>query len=197
MDEKEILEELHNQDWDSIILRTTNYVKKRLGTFELIKGSKLFARGSSAQDITFKAIQLLFDGERKWNKKVHPELTQHLISTVNSLLSNHFNSYEGVNRTIIYEINNDLEFESFWDKIISDSSPNELLEFSETYNECLKIIEDDLDLSDLLLYITDGYDRKEIAKMMNKSIAEIDNMKKRLRRKLNNELSIRKAGISK
>lgn len=197
MEEKEYLEELRNQDWDSIILRSTNYVSKRLGTFELVKGSKQFARGSTAQDVTFKAIELLFVGERKWNKNIHLELYQHIISTINSLLYEHFHSFEKERRTIIHDSINEIEPDSFWDKIISDSSPQNLLEYDEVKNECLKIVENEPELADLFLYIIAGYDRKNIAEIMNRSITEIDNLKKRLKRKLNSELSVRKARITK
>lgn len=197
MEENELLEELRHQDWDSIILKATNYVQKKLQAANLINGSKQFARHSSSKDIVFKAIELLFTSERKWNKQVHPELFLHLISTINSLIYEHLHSFEHEKRTIIKESENEMESSSFWDNILSDSSPQELSEYKEIYNECLTIVEDDPELVDLLLYVIDNYDRNEIAIKMNKSITEIDNMKKRLRRKLNNELSIRKAGISK
>ncbi len=195
MDENELLEELRNKDWKTLILKGTNYVQKRLSATEILNGSKRFARGLSAKDIVFKAIELLFVGERKWNKNAHPDIFQHLISTINSLLYEHFHSFEKEKRNIIHENNGEFELDSFWDNLISDSSSQENAEYNEILEEALKIVENDNDLAELLLYIIDGYDRKEIAKTMNKSIKEIDNMKKRLRRKLNNELSIRKVGI--
>ncbi|MCX6175375.1 MAG: hypothetical protein NTZ27_11535 [Ignavibacteriales bacterium] len=197
MDENDLLEELKNQDWKTMILKAANYVQKKLQATSLVKGSKQFARGTEAKEIVFKAIELLFVGERKWNKKVHPELFQHLISTINSLLYEHLHSFENKKRTIINETDNEIESDSFWDNILSDSSPKELIEYKEILDECLKIVEDETELTDLLLYVIDDYDRTEIAQKMNKSIKEIDNMKKRLRRKLNNELNVRKVGIPK
>lgn len=195
MDEIGQLEELKNQDWKTIIPRATNYVLNKLKITVLLKGSKQFARGTEAKEIVFKAIELLFTGERKWNKEVHPEIFQHLISTINSLVNEHHHSFESEKRLVVNDNNDGIDSDSFWEKFLNDSSPQELTEYQEVFDECLKIVENEPDLPDLLLYMIADYDRTEIAKMMNKSIKEIDNMKKRLRRKLNNELSVRKVGI--
>ncbi|NWF89103.1 MAG: hypothetical protein HXY50_06525 [Ignavibacteriaceae bacterium] len=195
MDEIGQLEELKNQDWKTIIPRATNYVLNKLKITVLLKGSKQFARGTEAKEIVFKAIELLFTGERKWNKEVHPEIFQHLISTINSLVNEHHHSFESEKRLLVNDNNDGIDSDSFWEKFLNDSSPQELTEYQEVFDECLKIVENEPDLPDLLLYMIADYDRTEIAKMMNKSIKEIDNMKKRLRRKLNNELSVRKVGI--
>jgi DNA-directed RNA polymerase specialized sigma24 family protein len=131
---------------------------------------------------------LTFDGTRKWNNEVHPILLDHLISTINSLLSAHFNSYER-NKKVVIPANNDAEDskdskEFFVDDgdIIGEIVDNEI----EKY--CYDAVKNDEKLTELLMLIVIGNSREEISKQLNVKISEVDNLKKRLRRNIKNYL---------
>jgi DNA-directed RNA polymerase specialized sigma24 family protein len=179
-----ILEEFEKQFSEETLQRLTFYVLNVKKISVLLQGSTQFPRGSTNEDIAYKAIEDTLTGDRVWNMDKHPDLYSHLISTVNSILSNHFKSFEKNNRDIPSDFFDETDYSSFWDMVISDSNPQIITEANEIEEQCFKLVEDDSELSDLLLYILEGNERKDISEMTGKPMKEINNSMKRLFRKL-------------
>jgi DNA-directed RNA polymerase specialized sigma24 family protein len=184
MVDNSVLEEFEKQFSEETLQRLTSYVLRIKKISVLLQGSTQFPRGSTKEDIALKAIEDTLTGERKWNMEKHPNLYSHLISTVNSIVSNHFKSFEKNNRDLPSDIFEENDYSSFFDAIVSDSNPRIIVEANEIKEQCFKLVENDPELSDLLLYIIEGYERKDISTTTGKSITEINNSMKRLLRKL-------------
>lgn len=193
MVESSILEEFQKQYSGDLVLKVANYIKKRLGTVEILKSGKQFVEGCTVDDIISQAIEHTLNN---WDFVKHPDLFLHLLSVVNTMLYNHFHSFEFKNRTKIIE-NSSIydERDSFWDRIVGDSSPTLLAELNDIKDKCYKVVENDPELSDLLLYYLSGCSRKEISADMDITVKEVDNMMKRLRRKLETNLPYLKKEI--
>lgn len=179
---QEFLELLSSQDWGKILPQLFSYAEKRISYLNV----KRLAKGLDAKDIVLFSIEQIYHGQRNWDPQKAPELKDALISIINSNISNNIYSSEYKKRKIIDDSSE--EENNFWDSQTTGENPEKEIEFKELRGTIYEFLDDSEEDQTILMCIEDGYTNKEIAKMLEKSIRDIENAKKRIKRKLLKEM---------
>lgn len=180
--DKFTLDKLESQDWKSIIVKLTAEVRFRLFTLK----DKKMLEGKTPYDIAIEAIEKLYTGERKWDFEKDPDILKFLKYNVIKSMTN--NLFETINRkSIVFiknneDFNEDIEYDFFRKFGIEDELERELYA-----KELLDDIEKELKNEDewqIFNYRLDGLKNSEISNELGIPIKEVENIMKRIKRKL-------------
>lgn len=160
---------LDSEPWDDHLARLTLYAQnlmRKLSWRGVVNGP--VPGGKEAQDFAKDAICDVYSGTRKWNPQTHPELIRFLFDAVKSEVSN----------TITSKSNQEVR---------EDPARPDAGQFDDdTALAILDYIQDEADLYRYAEAILDGYDdRASIAEHLGIPPTEVDNLRKRMKRRLN------------
>ena len=181
-----IREELDRADWDEVLIRVFKYAKFRARKFFWL-GDKV-----DPYELVQEAIALAYGvgtggNYRNWKKKEYPDLAKFLMGIIRSISSHiaeHENEYSKESHFYIEG--------SPKDKLESLSSPiNIEIEFIENENlislesQIENLCSNDDDLALIVMCLEDGISKPRfIAEETGLDISKVNNLLKRLRRKL-------------
>jgi len=143
--------------------------------------------GYEPYDFALDAIAKMFDGTRPWNKERYPSLEMALRATIDSDISHLVNCPENAKARRLVLIND--ETSQAYDVPGTEPNPLTLVIDKDWQEKYHKAVITELD-GDALLVDLFGCLRaeiilpEEIAQMLDKTVDDINNAKKRLRRKL-------------
>jgi len=210
MVDKELRARIEQAEWDNIIPLLSEYAQYKVMGLYLSEKSTLGGTylNDIVNDIVMSAITKLLNGDRSWDIAKHPDMIDLLKSVVDSDVSHicDKNSYKITKRfpTVkTVDSNENIEVEEFLSKAspaedhtkyLPSTTPltpeDELISShaykfeEETWVLMLKVVEGDDELEDIILCIEEGYlKRREFAEQLGITPTEVDNRKKRLKRK--------------
>lgn len=173
------------------LIRHANFLVRR---YAIATGRDL---GPTGEDAVMEAIESVLDGRRKWDSERVPNIENFLKWVIRSIVDHSFKTAEGTKTGRYAE---DCEGEELVPSV-TESEINSYTEFLRTPTPEEQILSeeeltglnakillglvDDPELEDLAVCFMEGISKlSEIAKELNISTSEINNRKKRLRRKL-------------
>lgn len=179
----EVRQELDEADWDDILLRLLSYAR--------IRSYKIRWIGNVAADpeeLVGEAIALAYgvgknDGYREWNKEKFPNLLDFLQTIINSLIS-HLNEHH--KKFPSDELDDQLSSENpDPEKLVLQKDYQEKL-----YNRIYQEVEGDDEMETVILYYEEEITTpRDIAARTGLNVIQVNNILKRLRRKLRPLLS--------
>jgi len=124
--------------------------------------------GKEAEDIALDAISYLLTGTRVWNPKTHPDLLRFLLAAVRS----------EVYSLVVSRSNQDV-------RQTADSPEKGKRDDGAEVLEILDYVKDEPDLYQFVDCIIDGYrERADIAAHLHLELTEVDNLRRRMKRRL-------------
>ena len=186
------LEKLSPEELQKLIERLGLFAQERVGLAHLVwhgvAGQARLPNGFTPEDLVSEAILAGINGReadgRNWNKKRYPTIEKFLRSVIRSMVSHLASSAENRD-TVGLPNDKDEDTDAIQDfPACRKPSPREQAASAEFWALLKKNVEDDPDLEMLLMAMEDGYKRSELVDVLGKTLDEIDNLKKRLRRKL-------------
>lgn len=184
---------LTDAEQETLLKRLTHYalIKMRRLTWRgayLAKGGAV-PGGHEAKDFALDAINKLLDGIRNWNKAAYPTLEGFLRSTIDSDISHLVQSDDNSkHRRILRRGEDGKEHEAYEVKLPGFDSVTIVIhmEWREAFR---KAVADELKGDSFLKELFDCFDAEitepsEIAEMLGATVKDVNNAKKRLRRKL-------------
>lgn len=133
--------------------------------------------GKAPDDYVYEARKLFFEGKRKWNRVLCPDLTDFLKSIIKSLISNDLRS-----KGFKTKSDNSIEFYSEIVKSQESDNPEGPLNKLDLKTLIMKEIEDDEIASIVLEYVEDCSKPSELASVLGLEVYEVYKALKRLRR---------------
>lgn len=175
----EVRKELDAANWDDLLPRLLKYARSKLYKTQLV--SKITIE---PEDLVSEAIALAYgvgqnDGYRHWNKETFPDLCIFLFSVIKSLVS--------------HKIEHHIKFPAQeigdFDGATQTPTPEEVIiqknNLSKIYQRIYESVEGDDEMETVILCIEEGFDTpREIASQTGYEIPRVNNILKRIRRKL-------------
>jgi DNA-directed RNA polymerase specialized sigma24 family protein len=176
---------LDQQNWEDIIPRLLRYALYKIRYYKphQVAGEEVLA-GKTAEDYVMDAIMKVYRGERRWDPDQMPDLQYYLIGVLRSDMGHSAVGLE--NRCVAY-IENLPEYRQH--AFLKDNPDQENLGEDEFIAGFLEYIKDHLQLTECVKHILAGLKPRQIAQQMNLSASAIYNMRKVLRRRLQEYLS--------
>ena len=180
--DKFTLDKLDSQDWKSIIVKLTAHVSYRLFTLKDIK----MLEGKTPYDIAIEAIEKLYTGERTWDYEKYPDILNFLKYNIIKSMTN--NLFKTINKKSIVFIKNnenfneDIEYD-FFSKFGIEGELERELYAKELLDDIEKELKDG-DEWQIFNYRLDGLKNSEISVELGIPINEVENIMKRIKRKL-------------
>ncbi|MCD4781159.1 MAG: hypothetical protein K8S27_11530 [Candidatus Omnitrophica bacterium] len=176
---------LDQQKWEVIIPRLLRYALYKIRYYKphQVVGQEILA-GKTAEDYVMEAIIKVYQGERRWDPEHIPDLQYYLVGVLRSDLGHHAVSLE--NRCVFF-IENLPEYRQH--AFLKDDADQEHLAEDEFVAGFLAYIKDNPQLIECVKHILAGFKPRQIAKQMNLSTSDIYNMRKVLRRRLQEYIS--------
>lgn len=171
MPSDDIIEALEKQDWDTILPNLVIHERGRLL-------GKTVPSHFGPGDFVQEAYKRLYNGKRNWNPKKDPDLLKYLNSVIDSLISAAIKS----NDNKIDELDlNDLEVasnEDLYENVIGAEL------YDRIFDELRKEPTSDLEMLFVCLVDYRITKPQEIEKELQWDIIKINNLKKKLRRRI-------------
>ncbi len=183
MDE-DTLNYLQSVDWEDFIDKLNGYAHQKITYSSCNRGPGRLPDGQQAKDVVMKAITLVYQGIRKWNRKKWPDFFLFLRSVVRSLISNALSGQENATST---SFDTASKLPNGIDPPSQYLTPLEILQQKEFFKKCASLVnsKQDDNLSMVFLALVDGYYTPvEISKEIGIEVSEVNNLLKRLRRLL-------------
>jgi len=181
----EVREELDNQaDWPEILPRLLKYAAAKTMNFRLLGIVDL-----DPMDLVSEAITLAYSGNRNWNKEVYPDPIDFLISVIGSIVNHKIKHYYKFKKgALLLDDTSDKTPE-----LVSLSSQNPEAIVTEKDNllnlqkAIYEAVAGDEEAGMVLLCIESEKTRpREIAEETGYEVKQVNNILKRLRRKILN-----------
>ena len=182
----ETLEQLRNQDWETIYPALVRYAQSRVSRLSWNTKDGDPPSGLDASDIAREAISKVFSGDRNWDCRTEPDLLRFLWSIVNSLTSHLVESADHVHRFTPLPDDEDQDPLSRSTEAGS-LTPFDLLLYRDLLDYLNKAAKGDPVLEGVVLCLALGIDKpQDMADELEVDIQEIYNARKRLRRVADN-----------
>ena len=187
---------LDEHNWEDTLPRLLLFSLRRIRriTWHGAKGECPPA-GKMAEDFVMSVIEKVFSGQRKWDPQAYPDLLKYLFGVIHSDINHLAESIE--NRSVMRpesqlkstEEDKERAIEKFPSQTLSQEKILLGAEKQEKAEEFLfgfiDFLGDEQKLIDLVECIMDDFVRpKDIARKMQVEIKDINNMKKRMQRRL-------------
>ena len=167
---------LDNEPWEEHIERLTLYAQRLIKSLNWQNAS--FGNtlgGKEAKDLVHDAISDVYLGKRVWNRSTHPELIRFLFSAVKSEVYNA--AVSKANTETAYEPERDPRFnEQFQSRSDDDVLVLEILDYVQNEPDLYAYVEA------IALYGCES--RSDVAQYLRIETGAVDNMRKRMRRRL-------------
>jgi len=177
---------LEQQNWPKLIKGLTAFALYYSNHYTYHKRSSNggLANGYTHIDIVMSSIESIYTGERNWNPRLI-DLEKLLMGIIRSKLSNLSESKENQLLKDI-EMNNDEDF--FWETISDSDGLYTELESKDLINLIRGNLSDDEELGVLFELAIQESKNKEIAAYLSIDIKEVENLKKKLKRRISKYL---------
>lgn len=188
MNELERLTGFEGYDWRQIYPVLHVYAKHCAAVY-FWKKDKDLPKGNEPIDLVQEAITKVITGERRWDPQKEPDLVRYLKMTIKSLIRNLLASEDYKKTRKFAIVGDDGDFhEEFED---TGQSFDARIEFDDIWQHVVEITKDDDEIQLVLMYMSDGITtRKELAEALGLPATEIDNISKRIKRKVQKEFQI-------
>lgn len=143
-------------------------------------------------DFALEAIERFLDNKRIWNRDAYPDLLDFLRSVVDSLISNAVTAVENQRSRQLVPRRGDQDLTEVYDPTVDNRDPlyvlldrEWLIRFAQVREDIRKELEGDALLSKLFECLEAGITApSEIADVIGVSVDDVNNAKKRLKRKV-------------
>ncbi|MEJ2744177.1 MAG: hypothetical protein P8123_00570 [bacterium] len=187
-----VIEMLDTYKWEEIYPRLLDYALNKLWKKKWRWGlTKSPPGGSEAHDIVAEAILKIYQGKRKWDPEKVPDLFYFICSVIKSDVNHLAESWE--NRHVLPESSLLRDDDQNRPTVIarqedtSQAGPREILDEKLSEKEVLDFydyLQDEPDLQKIVEAAFDGITKRlELAQTLGISEVEIDNRRKRLKRR--------------
>jgi len=182
----EIRRILDRQDWTDLLPRLLKFSLYLIRVRRGAVAAGHVSAGKMAEDYVMDAVMKVYQGRRRWDPGTCPDLLQFLIGVLRSTIGHEARKME--HRSLV-----------FWDHPEEASGPA-MMQVSDSPEEqetmmsgFLNFLGQEADLIAFARCAADGLKPREIAQRMNRSSAEIYNIRKVVKRRLAEFLSKRSA----
>lgn len=186
MSELERLTNFEEYDWRTIYPLLYAYAINCVAFYFWKKDKKNLPKGNETEDLIQEAIYKVITGERRWDPQKEPDLVKYLKMTIRSLVRNLLVSadHKKVGKLAGVDENGNF-YEDFAD---IDQNFEDSIEQDDIWARIIEITKSDDEVQLVLMYMVDGITtRKELAEALGLPATEIDNIMKRLKRKIQKE----------
>lgn len=178
----DVKERLDRHDWDDTIPRLIKFalIKIHQMSWYQEQGGQV-AAGKMAEDFVMDAIVKVYKGQRQWDPQSMPDLLSYLFGVLRSEIHHHSQSLE--NRCFRF-------LDTLSEEKKKDSEPSSHTEKKDNFMEgFLNSIQDDPQLAQVALLVAQGRKPREIATELHIQVNSVYNMRKVLRRRLEEYLT--------
>ena len=180
----EVLRRLNEANWDRILPELVLYAQFKLECILWPGGHA--PGGTQAEDLVQEAIASLFSGQRTWNVAKHPDLEVVLKGIIKSLVNHLTKTKDNKTRQALSV---DAGVDGWGHEALSNEpSPDESLAAADQIEQIESLLEDDEEAGMVFLWLQEEAKPKEIAEELDKPVTEIYVIKRRIRRKLQDNL---------
>jgi DNA-directed RNA polymerase specialized sigma24 family protein len=180
----ETLRTLDSQNWDKIIDELTLHAIFKVKRSFWRSGIRDLPKGEQIEDIVYNAIDMVYSGQRKWDRSRNQDVLQFLKGIVDSQVSHLLESAEHLNREYLNEGQEGKESPI---ELVVDPAQDPLSEViaNEMKDYLWDCAKGDEEMELVLCCIDEGIsNRSEISDTLKMPLNTVDNTLKRIRRKL-------------